>query len=259
MNTILYGLTIAALVSNVLAFLAALMRRPAWAGLLLLLGCAMGLCLFAANWAAAVAPPFGNMRHVLCFFSLTLWPSWYLTQRGKKPAARQLAGYFALAACLALIGALCMPLQAGWRQMPALQSPWFAPHVTSYVISYGLLLVATLLTLRSLFSPAGGLQLPAADAVVRMAFPFMTFGLWSGALWADGVWGGYWAWDIKEVWSLITWLLYIIYLHLPSKSGEPALIRWRQTLLLLAFAALIVTFLVVNLLPKIASVHSYAQ
>ncbi len=210
----------------------------------------VAVLLFGANAWLAEALPFGNMRHVLCFFPLVMVPAaaWLSCKRGL-----ELTPWFALASAVALVGALCMPLQAAWRQMPALQSPWFAPHVTSYVIAYGMMAVSALLALRSCVNDAEA-WLDRADAVTRLAFPFMTFGLWSGALWADAAWGRYWAWDIKEVWSLLTWSLYLIYfhaaVHLPS---------WRRPLLLLGFAAVVVTFLVVNLLPKLGSLHSYAQ
>ncbi len=212
--------------------------------------CGVGTALFIANAILAEAAPFGNMRHVLCIFPLVMAPAaWWL----KRSRGLDLTAWFAAASAIALIGALCMPLQAAWRQMPALQSPWFAPHVTSYVISYGLMTVAALLALRSYF---GGKEsyLDKADAAVRLAFPFMTFGLWSGALWADAAWGGYWAWDIKEVWSLLTWTLYLIYFHTARLYPE-----WRRPLVLLGFAAVLVTFLVVNLLPRLESLHSYAQ
>ncbi len=204
--------------------------------------------LFAANAWLAAAWPFGNMRHVLCAFPLAMVPAaaWLRRRRGL-----ELTAWFALASAVALVGALCMPLQAAWRQMPALQSPWFAPHVTSYVIAYGLMTVAALLALKSFWQES---DLNKADAVVRLAFPFMTFGLWSGALWADAAWGRYWAWDIKEVWSLLTWGLYLIYFHAAAH-----LPTWRRPLLLLGCTAVIVTFLVVNLLPRLESVHSYAQ
>lgn len=215
-------------------------------GARLMWGCwGLGMLLLVLNALLAAAPPFGNMRHVLCFFPLVLVPAWYYLRRVQ---GHELGAYFAWAAVCALVGALCMPLQATWRQMPALQSPWFVPHVTSYVISYGLLTVSALLALRG-----GAERLRAADAVVFLAFPFMTFGLWSGALWADAAWGRYWAWDIKEVWSLITWCTYIMYFHCRG-----ALPGWRRGLLLLGFAAVLVTFFVVNLLPKIASLHSYS-
>lgn len=208
-----------------------------WGGALLLLGC---------NAVLAGAPPFGNMRHVLCFFPLVLAPAWYYLRR---TGQADLGASFAWAAVPALIGALCMPMQAGWRQMPALQSPWFVPHVTSYIIAYGLLTVSAFQALRG-----GEARLTAAHAVVNLAFPFLTFGLWSGSIWADAAWGRYWAWDIKEVWSLITWGIYIIYFH--SATARP---EWRRLLLLAGFVAVVITFLVVNLLPKISSLHSYAS
>ncbi len=207
-------------------------------------------CLFAADWWLAQAPPFGNMRHVLAFFPLVMVPADFFLRRFRR---LELTAWLAAASAVALLGALCMPLQAAWRQMPALQSPWFVPHVTAYVVSYGLMTVAALLALASYRSES---RLQEAGAVVHLALPFMTFGLWSGALWADAAWGGYWAWDIKEVWSLITWCIYLIYLHV---EHYPAFACWRRPLLLLGFVAVVVTFLVVNLLPRIDSLHSYAQ
>ncbi len=208
----------------------------------------VSLALFAANGWMAQSLPFGNMRHVLCFFPLAMVPAaaWLRRKQGL-----ELTAWFALASAVALAGALSMPMQAAWRQMPALQSPWFAPHVTSYVLAYGLMVVAALLAVKSFWKEG---ELTRADAVVRLAFPFMTFGLWSGALWADAAWGRYWAWDIKEVWSLLTWGIYLIYFHV-----ETRLPSWRRPLLLLGCAAVLVTFLVVNLLPKLGSLHSYAQ
>ncbi len=210
----------------------------------------VGVALFVANWVMAQAMPFGNMRHVLCIFPLVTAPAACYLKRCRQ---LDLTAWFAAASALALVGALCMPLQAAWRQMPALQSPWFAPHVTSYVISYGLLTVSALLAFKSYLGEKEA-YLDKADAVVRLAFPFMTFGLWSGALWADAAWGGYWAWDIKEVWSLLTWTLYLIYFHTVRLRPE-----WRRPLVLLGFAAVLVTFLVVNLLPRLESLHSYGS
>ena len=214
----------------------------------------LALLLFVADWVLAQAPPFGNMRHVLAFFPLVMYPAAVYMRRNR---GMSVDGWLAAASSLALIGALCMPLQSGWRQMPALQSPWFAPHVISYVLSYGLMTVAALMvSVRPLRREKAELDERTADALVKMAFPFMTFGLWSGALWADAAWGAYWSWDIKEVWALMTWCIYLIYFHV---ERYPAFVTWRRPLLLLGFAAVLVTFFVVNLLPNIQSLHSYAQ
>lgn len=218
----------------------------AWAG---------SAVLLVLNGVVAQAPPVGNMHHVMCLFPVVMGPVYLYAARVQKNA--WLLPYFAGACALALAGALCMPFQASWRQMPALQSPWFVPHVTAYVLSYGLMTVATLLVLVSYRQKASMRRyLRAAHDTVKLAFPLMTFGLWSGAVWADAAWSGYWAWDIKEAWSLVTWGLYVIYFHLVRLPGWN---RACRAVLLAAFAALVVTFLVVNLLPKLESMHSYAM
>lgn len=250
MIPLVYTLTIFTLLLCCGSVLAAALKRRANARLALDAAWAGALLLFVADWVLAQAPPFGNMRHVLAFFPLVMVPASHYLRRCHR---LELTGWLAAASAMALVGALCMPLQAAWRQMPALQSPWFAPHVIAYVVSYGLMTVATLLALASFRHEH---RLAQADAVVRLSLPFMTFGLWSGALWADAAWGGYWAWDIKEAWSLLTWCIYLIYLHV---ERYPAFAGWRRPLLLLGYAAVIVTFLVVNLLPHIESVHSYAR
>lgn len=218
---------------------------------LLIAGWCVCAALLALHAIVAQAPPFGNMRHVLCFFPLAIIPAWIaLVRRQKLPMDAQVAAV----ACLALIGALCMPLQTGWRQAPALQSAWFVPHVASYVVAYGLLALSASCALMAV-GEGKERQLLAADSAARLAFPFLTLGLCSGALWADAAWGRYWAWDIKETWSLITWVLYLIYFH--SSSRFPAA---RRSLLLLAFGAALITFIVVNLLPgTVSSLHSYAR
>lgn len=208
------------------------------------------LALLVSNAVLAQAPPFGNMRHVLCFFPVVAVPAWLYLRRVR---GMDLGAFFAWAAALALVGALCMPMQGGWRQMPALQSAWFVPHVASYVFSYALLTVAALLALLSPGSGEAEARMAQADAVLHLAFPWLVFGLCSGALWADAAWGRFWAWDIKEVWSLLTCVVYLGYFHAARR-----LPGWRRPLLLLGFAAVVVTFLVVNLLPKISSLHSYA-
>lgn len=250
MSIVVYTLTIFSLLLCIGSVLAAILNKVAESRLAFMAAWVGALLLFVADWLMAQAPPFGNMRHVLAFFPLVMVPSSIYLRRFR---GLELTGWLAAASAVALVGALCMPLSAAWRQMPALQSPWFAPHVIAYVISYGLMTVAALLALAS-FRCAS--RLDAASSLVRLALPFMTFGLWSGALWADAAWGGYWAWDIKEAWSLLTWCVYLIYLHV---ERYPAFASWRRPLLLLGFAAVIITFLVVNLLPHIESMHSYAR
>ena len=230
-----------------------------------------GYALFIAAWAGVVGlivynglvtgePPLGNMYHVQVFLAACFLPLCGLLAWHARLA--WLGHYFAFASAIPLIGAFFLDRDVVWRRMPALQSSWFVPHVTSYMVSYSLATVAFVLLVVRLaqarkLAPADVARYDSAGyAVLRLAFPLLTFGMLSGALWADEAWGGYWSWDPKETWSLITWTLYLVYFHC-RKSGDHR--RWANWAQGLAFAALLTTFLLVNLLPKLASsLHSYA-
>ena len=155
-----------------------------------------------------------------------------------------------------MIGAIFMDKQAAWKRMPALQSNWFVPHVLAYMISYALCAVAFILLIRMWVRKMEMSEFRRAMyQILRTAFPFMTFGMLSGALWAEEAWGQYWSWDAKEVWSLITWGLYLVYFHCRKSSWS----RYADIAHALAFLALLTTFFLVNLLPKLGSLlHSYA-
>lgn len=47
---------------------------------------------------------------------------------------------------------------------------------------------------------------------------FLTLGTILGARWADFSWGRFWSWDPKEVWALVTLLIYLVVLH-ARKAG----------------------------------------
>ncbi len=231
-----------------------------------------GTAVFALAWTSVVAlivfnavaagePPLGNMYHVQVFLAACFGPLFALMAwRGRLAWAGH---YFAFASAIPLIGALFMDRDQVWRRMPALQSGWFVPHVTTYMLSYSLatiafaLLVIRLIRRRSLDEEGRDRYEAGEYAVLKLAFPLMTFGMLSGALWADSAWGGYWSWDPKETWSLITWMLYAVYFHCRKDRSLRPYTGWAQGL---AFAALLITFLLVNLLPKLASsLHSYAS
>ena len=152
---------------------------------------------------------------------------------------------------------------------PALQSPWFVPHVIVYIFGYGTLGVAFCSSVVFLFLKAvrrlddeAAVQsgLGHVDVftyrVIAVGFPFLSAGLIFGAFWAQEVWATYWGWDSKEVWSLITWLVYLIYLHLRRVAG------WRGArsawFVILGAIAIVITFQLFGYLPASAtSVHKY--
>ena len=141
--------------------------------------------------------------------------------------------------------------------MPALQSAWFIPHVTVYMFSYSLLGCAFLIGLVGLFRKTSVFELlVSADTLVYIGVAFLTFGMLSGAIWAKSAWGHFWSWDPKETWALVTWLVYLIYIHLRLyRRGNAGLLCF---LLIFAFACLQMCWWGINYLPSAAdSVHVY--
>lgn len=145
--------------------------------------------------------------------------------------------------------------------MPALQSPWFAPHVIVYMFSYALLGAATAMAVYLLFfckRDASAKELNLTDNLVYVGLAFLTFGMLFGALWAKEAWGTYWSWDPKETWAAVTWLCYLVYLHYRKyRPGE-----WRDAMWLLlgAFICLQICWWGINYLPsaKGLSIHTYS-
>ena len=147
--------------------------------------------------------------------------------------------------------------------MPALQSPWFAPHVIVYMFAYAVLGVATLLALWMLLSPRSALphssakNLVGLDNLVYVGLAFMTIGMLFGALWAKEAWGHYWSWDPKETWAAITWFAYLVYVHYRQvPTHKPKLALW---VLLISFVLLQMCWWGINYLPAAqgSSVHVY--
>ena len=134
---------------------------------------------------------------------------------------------------------------------PALQSGWIWAHIIGAATGFGAVLTAAGLGLMYLLKErsSGGLydKLPELNVLDNLSYRFVAGGfilyglmIVSGAFWADQVKGSYWNWDPVEVWSLISWLTYGIYLHLRITFG------WRGRKLawyaLIAMVAMIISY-----------------
>ncbi|MBR3111044.1 MAG: cytochrome c biogenesis protein ResB, partial [Prevotella sp.] len=96
--------------------------------------------------------------------------------------------------------------------VPALQSPWFYPHILVYIVCYSLMGVAAVIAIYGLIKrPLPSYISPLTSSLVYVGLIFMTFGMMFGAFWAKEAWGHYWSWDPKETWAAITWLSYLVY------------------------------------------------
>lgn len=140
--------------------------------------------------------------------------------------------------------------------MPALQSPWFVPHVVVYILAYAFLTASALGAAR--FFLIGDDTLPACDHAVWIGLSFLTIGLLFGALWAKEAWGHYWTWDPKETWAFLTWAIYLGYIHIRLRQSQAR--GFAAGFLLAAVAILGTCWFGVNYLPSaMTSVHTYTQ
>lgn len=144
--------------------------------------------------------------------------------------------------------------------MPALMSPWFAPHVIVYMLSYAILGAATVMAIYLLFfhrNKTTDAEMAMTDNLVYVGLSFLTFGMLFGSLWAKEVWGTYWGWDPKETWAAITWLCYVLYILF--RKVRPREYRTALWLLIFAYLCLQMCWWGINYLQsaRATSVHVY--
>lgn len=245
-------------------------RRPAQAYAATGLGLAVFLAYILMMWVGLERPPLRTMGET------RLWYSFFLPLAGViiygRWRYRWILAFSALMATVFICINLFRPEIHSKTLMPALQSPWFAPHVIVYMMAYALLGASALIAFYLLFfrrqrtsgaadaSPwVSGGSMDAADDLVCVGLAFMTMGMIMGALWAKEAWGHYWAWDPKETWAAVTWFAYLAYLHLRRYS--PARRRVALWMLLGAFCLLQVCWWGINYLPAAqgTSIHTYSM
>jgi cytochrome c-type biogenesis protein CcsB len=138
---------------------------------------------------------------------------------------------------------------------PPFRSGWLVVHVLFAWLAFGSFLVASVVA--GLYLRAGRRLATASAALgetakspavlddlcgrlLTLGFATDTVMIASGAIWAHGLWGRYWAWDPVETWSLITWLIYGVNLHLRFTLGWKG--RRAAWLALVSVLTVLVTF-----------------
>ena len=147
--------------------------------------------------------------------------------------------------------------------MPVLNSPLLSVHVSIIMMGFAMLsftfisgLTALLLRLVSRTAQPKMVQLQQLSLVfLYPALAALGIGIFIGAIWANVSWGEYWGWDPKEVWALITFMIYAIPLHARSVAQlrRPTAFHLFMTL---AFLTLVMTYFGVNYF--LGGMHSYA-
>ncbi len=165
------------------------------------------------------------------------------------PTSLLLTGFALLVADLGLNNPSITPL------MPVLHSPWLSIHVATVMMSYSLLTLTALNSLAALAMRRNTQR--SVDLGLALLYPavaLLSVGIFVGAVWANESWGNYWSWDPKEVWALITLLVYIVPLHanlIPTLKTP----RNFHIFTALAFLTVLMTYFGVNHL--LGGMHSY--
>ena len=150
------------------------------------------------------------------------------------------------------------------QMMPVLQSPLLSVHVVVIMIAYALLAFAMMNGVTAIVLHFSHKEDKMKDieylqalsqVILYPAIFLLTIGIFIGAVWANVSWGRYWGWDPKEVWALITMLVYSFTLHTSSIRclRRPMLFH---IYCVLAFFTVIITYFGVNFF--MTGMHSYA-
>ena len=101
--------------------------------------------------------------------------------------------------------------------LPVLRSPFFSIHISTIVTAYAVLLGIMVVGILAIICPKKQARMERLkDISTAMLYPavaLLAAGIFIGAIWANVSWGNYWSWDPKEVWALITLLIYAAPLH----------------------------------------------
>jgi ABC-type transport system involved in cytochrome c biogenesis permease subunit len=201
--------------------------------------------------------PFTNMYESLSFLSWASVLAFLLIDR--KFGVPRVGAYIMLivVGLVALASSPLMPKQAT-PLVPALQSYWLWLHVSVTLLGeafFSVAFVTSIMYLRT-EDPERKKKLDSVSyRAVSVGFPLFTLGgLVFGMVWAYKAWGTYWSWDPKEVWSLITWFVFALYLHTRIVMGWKG--KRSAVIALVGFLAALFTYFGVNYL--LAGLHSYA-
>ena len=229
---------------------------------LLAIGIAALTAYMGSRWVVAGRPPFSNMFESLVLFGWTVPLAHLLLRlRGKIPSA--LTAAVALLAVLLLVYASAFQSSDIRPLMPALRSNWLTFHVLSCLLGYGAFAISFLAAMGYLLAIRTTSKVTLENRAlleiimsktVSFGFLFLVVGIATGAVWANVAWGTYWSWDPKETWSLITALIYAVFLHGRYMRGWHS--RRMAWLAIIGFISVLVTYVGVNYLMK--GLHSYA-
>lgn len=215
--------------------------------------------LFAIDYLGTGHIPIHNLRGTLIFAALAFSAVFLILQY--KFGLKILGAYVAPLNTMILIIAFSLS-ETPYITENVFNNIWLVLHIITIFLGDAAFATACgigifyLLQERAIKNKTQGFffsRLPSLELIDRMGyacvmtgFTMLTIGLAAGLVYANVIWGRFWSWDPKEVWSAITWIFYAILLH-----GRISL-AWRgrkaAIMCIVGFCVLLFTFLGVNFL-----------
>lgn len=234
-----------------------------WGARMLALAIAFHTLGIACRVIILARPPVSNMYESMIFMNWALILFAAVFSMLLKNMTALTAG--ALASGLVMIYGDLLPLDTSLEVLvPVLRSNyWLSVHVMTVVSSYGAFGLAMALGHRHLFAAcfdkkftkkAREESAQLIDRVVQLGVLLIGTGTMLGGVWANESWGRFWGWDPKETWALITFLGYLVAVHLRhlEKMGDFALALFS----VLGFGLVLMTWYGVNFVLG-RGLHSY--
>ena len=208
---------------------------------------------YLLRWYIGGRIPLSNGYETMQFLALCIMALALLMSRRYRQAVGfgfLLSGFTLLVSYLGEMNPQITPL------MPVLASPWLSLHVSIIMMAYALFAFILLNGVWALCVPREAERLMTYSRLMLYPAVFLlTAGIFIGAVWANVSWGRYWGWDPKEVWALITMLIYALPLHTDSLPWfrKP---RFFHIYTIAAFLSVLITYFGVNFF--LGGMHSYA-
>jgi len=166
-----------------------------------------------------------------------------------------LSGFTLLVSSLGQMNPQITPL------IPVLLSPWLSLHVSFIMMSYALFsftvinaITALILNLYNLKEEVACLTLISRLLLYPATF-LLGLGIFIGAVWANESWNSYWMWDPKEVWALISFMIYTLAIHSKALKimNKPIFFH---IYMIFSFLTILMTYFGVNYF--LGGMHSYS-
>ena len=270
MNTVFFSLVLVCYLAGTLAYLLYLLKqRPIiskTAGILLFSGFVFHTVSLILRYVEAGYTPITNLHEAPSFFAWAIIGIYLFVEW--KYRITVLGSFISPIASVLIILSSAFSKEIG-PLPPILKSTWLPVHVILAFLGDALFALAFcagvmyLIQEHQIKSKRIGTfyyRLPALKVLddinhycLTVGFPLLTLAMITGSVWAREAWGSFWSWDWKQIWSLLTWILYGALLHGRINVGWRG--RRAALLAIVGFFAVMFSFLGVN--TFLSGLHTY--